>query len=88
MSTEAQNLSREMAHAYLTGTAPRTNPLSCPACQKIMTSIMQNKPNFHKAKMNENLFAAKGYENKTGLRSSKKQTQSKPISVSAAWFIV
>ena len=39
---------------------------------------MRNKPNFRKAKMNENLFAAKGYKNETafGLQKYKpKQSQ-------------
>ena len=38
----------------------------------------QNKPNFRNAKMNENLFATKDYENETALRLRKnkpKQTQ-------------
>jgi len=62
-ASEAQNLSREMAHAYLTGAAPRTNPLSCPACQKFMTLIMQNKPNLLNAQMNVNKVLTKYYEN-------------------------
>jgi len=41
---------------------------------------MQNKPNFRKAKMNENLFVTKDYENKPCLRAPAKQTQSNPIS--------
>jgi len=41
-------------------------------------SIMQNKPNFRKAKMNANDFSQKDYENKSRLRTRKnkpKQTQ-------------
>jgi len=78
MATEAQNLSREMAHAYLTGTAPRTNRLSSPACQPIMTCFMQNKPNFRKAKMKLNFYSTKDYENQGRLRTPRKQTQSNP----------
>jgi penicillin-binding protein-related factor A (putative recombinase) len=40
--------------------------------------FMQNKANFRKAKMNENLFAAKDYENETAFRLRKykpKQSQ-------------
>ena len=40
----------------------------------------QYKPNFRKAKMNENLFATKDYESKPRLRTPGKQTQSNPIS--------
>jgi len=39
---------------------------------------MQNKPNFRNAKMNENLFATKDYENETAFRLQKykpKQSQ-------------
>ena len=63
MAAQSQNLSREMAHAYLTGTAPRTNPLSCPACQQFMTLIMQNKPNLLNAQMNVNTVITEDYEN-------------------------
>ena len=63
MTTQPQNLSREMAHAYLTGTAPRTNPLSSLICQPIMRVFVQNKPNFRKAQMNVNVFFTKDYEN-------------------------
>jgi len=44
------------------------NRLSSPACQPIMTSFMQNKPNFRNAKMKLNLFATKGYENISPIR--------------------
>jgi hypothetical protein len=40
--------------------------------------FMQNKPNYRKAEMNENLFVAKDYENKTSFRPRKykpKQSQ-------------
>jgi hypothetical protein len=36
-----------------------------------MKKQSQNKPNFRKAKMNENLFAAKDYENETAFRLRK-----------------
>jgi len=44
-----------------------------------MKKQSQNKPNFRKAKMNENLSATKDYENETNLRFEQikpKQTQS------------
>jgi len=40
---------------------------------------MQNKPNFRKAKMNLNLYMTKDYENKSGLLTMAKQTQTNPI---------
>jgi hypothetical protein len=42
--------------------------------------IMQNKPNFRKAKMKLNSYSTKDYENKPRLRTPGKQTQSNPIS--------
>jgi len=87
MATEAQNLSREMAYAYLTGTGPRTNRLSSPACQPIMTSFMQNKPNFRKAKMKLNFYLTKDYENQARRQTPGKQTQSNPISPLTRFFV-
>jgi len=80
MATQPQNLSREMAHAYLTGTAPRTNPLSCPACQQFMTLIMQNKPNLPDAQMNVTSTITKDYES-TRLRGPRKNkpNQTQPV---------
>ena len=46
---------------------------------RAMKKQSQNKPNFRNAKMNENLFATKDYENETTLRleqNKPKQTQS------------
>jgi hypothetical protein len=41
---------------------------------------MQNKPNSRKAKMNENLFATKDYENETAFRLRKyKPNQTQPV---------
>jgi len=40
-----------------------TNRLSSLTCQRIMTLIMQNKPNFQKAKMNVNIYFTKVYDN-------------------------
>jgi len=62
MPTQPQNLSREMAHAYLTGTAPRANRLSSPACQPIMTLFMQNKANFLRTQMNLSSLKTMNYE--------------------------
>jgi len=45
-----------------------------------MTSFMQNKPNFRKAKMNISSALTKDYENILPISTMKKQTQSNPIS--------
>ncbi len=63
MASETQILSREMAHAYLSGTTI-SNRLFSPACQRIMTLIMQNKANFRKSQMNVNPYNTTDYENK------------------------
>jgi len=78
MATQPQNLSREMAHAYLTGTASRTNRLSSPACQPIMTLFMQNKANLLDAQMNVSSVRTTNYEQITMNNANKKQTQYKP----------
>jgi len=67
-ASEAQNLSREMIlaaykAAISPGPPPRTNPLSCPACQQFMTLIMQNKANLLDAQMNVTSVLTKYYEN-------------------------
>ncbi len=82
-ASETQILSCERAHAYLTGTAPRTNPLSCPACQQFMTLIMQNKPNLLDAQMNVNTVITEDYENERLCRCGQNkanQSQYKPNS--------
>ncbi len=69
-----------MAHAYLTGTGPRTNPPSCPAPQRIMTLVMQNKPNLLDTQMNVSSALTKHYENNrlpTRPKNKPNQTQSK-----------
>jgi len=53
-----------------------------------MKKQSQNKPNFRKAKMNVNLYVIKDYENKPRFPAPGKQTQSKPIFVPLAPFIV
>ena len=81
MTTETQDLSREMAHAYLTGTGPRTNCLSSPPCQRIITLIMQNKPNLLDTQMNLSSASTKHYENdrlRTRPKNKPNQTQSQP----------
>jgi len=42
-------------------------------------AIIQNKPNFRKAKMKLNFYLTKDYENKPRLRTQGKQTQSNLI---------
>jgi len=61
MATEAQILANRRNAQK--STAPRTNRLSSPACQRIMTSIMQNKPNLLDTQMNVTSFLTKYYEN-------------------------
>ena len=77
MATETQILANRRNPQKTNG--PRTNRLSSPACQRIMTSIMQNKANFRKAKMKLNFYSTKDYENEPRLRTPGKQTQSNPI---------
>ena len=78
MAAEAQNLSREMAHAYLSGTI-LANRLSSLTCQPIMTLIMQNKPNFRKAKMNLNFYSTEDYENKSNWKLGENKPNTNPI---------
>ena len=42
--------------------------------------IIQNKPNFRRARMNLNFYSTKDYENENHPQAPKKQTQSNPIS--------
>ncbi len=91
MATEAQNLSREMAHAYLTGTGPRTNRLSSPAYQKSMTLIMQNKANLPDTQMNVGPVKTKYYENnrlRTPRENKPNQTQSQTRRTGIRAFLV
>jgi len=61
MATEARNLPN-LRNAPKT-TAPRTNRLSSPACQPIMTVIITNKPNLLDDQMNVSTIITKDYEN-------------------------
>jgi len=73
MATEAQILTNRRNAQKTTG--PRTLSMILGAPGDL---FMQNKANFRKAKMNENLFAAKDYENETAFRLQKykpKQSQ-------------
>ena len=68
MSTESQNLSREMIlRAYKALHLSRVLYKS--------TLFMQNKPNFRKVKMNLNFYPTKDYENKSNWNLAK----TKPI---------
>jgi len=69
MATEAQIRANRRNAQKSTG--PRTNRLSSPVCQRIMTSIMQNKANFRKAQMSANTFSQKDYENELRLLARK-----------------
>ncbi len=60
-------------------TAPRTNRLSSLTCQSIMTSIMQNKPNFRKAQMNVSYILKRNYKNFIPLAGYKNKPNSNPI---------
>jgi len=67
--------------AFCTSIFALPNPLSCPACQKFMTSIMQNKPNFLESQMNIKSLHTVVYENKSNWtlgENKPKQTQSCP----------
>jgi len=64
MASENRNLSREMAHAYLTG--PTTGPtLYAIRCTLYAVLNMQNKPNFPKSQMNVKSYNTTDYENKS-----------------------
>jgi len=58
------------------------SPLSlyflAPSCLSGYKSIMQNEPNFLKAKTNATPFAAKVYQSKPPLATRRKRTQSNP----------
>jgi len=63
--------------------SPRTAPMEKSTANTGAPAdcFMQNKANFRNAKMNENLFAAKAYENETTLRleqNKPKQSQFRP----------
>jgi len=78
MATEAQILANRRNAQKSTG--PRTNRLSSLICQRIMTSIMQNKPNLLYAQTDLSSVKTTNYEQITMNNANKKQTQSKPIS--------
>jgi hypothetical protein len=62
-----------------------------PSCLSGYKSIMQNKPNFKMGNINISTAIIKPYANKQRTMNNQlysKQTQTKPISVSAARFIV
>jgi len=61
MATEAQIITNRRNAQKSTG--PRTNRLSSLIYQRIMTSIMQNKPNLPDAQMNVTSSITKHYEN-------------------------
>jgi predicted ATPase len=67
-----------MNHEQLTTNNTCLPSAETPVNQKWM--IMQNKPNFRKAKMKLTFYSTKDYENEPRLRTPRKQTQSKPIS--------
>ena len=48
-----------------------------------MKKQSQNKPNFRNAKMKENLFTTKDYENETAFRLQKNKAKTNPISSKA-----
>ncbi len=77
MASETQILSREMAHAYLSGTTI-SNRLFSPAYQRIMTLIMQNKANFRKSQVNVSLYNTTNYEEKSDWTPGENKPNSKP----------
>jgi len=75
---EAQILSREMAHAYLTGTT--TGPtIYAIRCTLYAVLNMQNKPNFQGTQMNVNSYNTTDYENKCNWTLSENKPNSNPI---------
>ncbi len=60
-------------------TIPRTNRLSSLTCQSIMTSIMQNKPNFKDAQMNVSNIITMNYKIFIPLAGYKNKPNSNPI---------
>jgi len=88
MATEAQTyvigiLTNRRNAQKSTGHRSLSMSLSAPA-----DLFMQNKPNFRKAQISTNVFATKVYENENHPQAPKKQTQTKPISVSGTPLIV
>ncbi len=77
MSTEAQGYPNRLNPPKPTGS--RTNRLSSLTCQSIMTSIMQNKPNFPDPQMNVNIYYTKDYKNFIPLAGQKNKPNSNPI---------
>ena len=70
IAIETQNLSREMAHAYLTGTAGKQGVFvisgrNSGKTTKVSLLFMQNKPNFQKSQMNVSSVLTTNYENKS-----------------------
>jgi len=60
--------------------SPPTLPkLLLPTSHEPRATIMQNKPNFPKTKMNLNICSERNYENKSPIPSLRKQSQSNPI---------
>jgi hypothetical protein len=90
MAREAQILSREMAHAYLSGTTianrpneqesdrPPNKPPIQPSMPKNYDLIMQNKANFRKALMNVNSFITKDYRKNDAFAIQKNKPNSNP----------
>ncbi len=75
---KAQILSREMAHAYLTGitTGPTIYAIRCTLYAVLN---MQNKANFQDTQMNVNSYNTTDYENKWQRRVRKNKPNSNPI---------
>ena len=94
MASETQILANRPNAQKLTSTRSLSMSLGLAAAKRFAKtsnpadSFMQNKPNFRKAKMNINKVLTKYYENEPRLQAPKIQTQTKPISVPLAPFIV
>jgi len=70
-----------MVNNYQLRTTSYANRLSSPTCQLIMTSFMQNKPNFRKAKMNVTPALTKDYENIPPTKKCQNKPNTNPISM-------
>ncbi len=75
---KAQILSREMAHAYLTGTTAGPTIYAI-RCTLYAVLNMQNKPNFQGTQMNVNSYNTTDYENKWQRKVRKNKPNSNPI---------
>ena len=97
MATEAQNLSRLSPNVVVGDPdgaclshrdRPPNKPPILPSLPTNYDLIMQNKPNFRKAKMNLNFYSQKDYENKPAFGVQKNKPKQSQFLYHLAPFIV